>query len=97
MQLPIYRAVTRYGGCPFGHFDEGFQKTASNNTKGKREVLTDAHQLPDEPVAHFDSSHQDKHVKDQFAHIVPHNGCRREAGVRQGRWCGGKRREDHTG
>ena len=55
------------------------------------------HQLPDKPIAHFDAAHQDKHIKNHLAYIVPHDGGRRQGIVRDGGRCGGKGREDHTG
>ena len=31
------------------------------------------HQLPDKPIAHFDAAHQHQHIKQNLAHIVPHD------------------------
>ena len=38
--------------------------------------LSQPHQFPDQPIAHFDAANQDKHIEDQFAHIVPYDGGR---------------------
>ena len=59
--------------------------------------LSQPHQFPDQPVAHFDAAHQHQQVKDQLADVVPHDGGRRQGAVRDNCWCGGESGEDHAG
>ena len=44
--------------------------------------LSQPHQFPDQPVAHFDAAHQHQQIEDQLTDIVPHDGGRRQGVIR---------------
>ena len=58
--------------------------------------LTNAHELPHQLAGALHESHQDQHIEQQLAYIVPHDGHRRKAFITQNRRCGGKAGEDNA-
>ena len=61
------------------------------------DCLSQPHQFPNQPVAHFDAAHQYQQIENQLADVVPHDGGRRQGVVRNNGRRGGKGGEDHTG
>ena len=63
-------------------------------TKNPGVGLTDAHKLPHQLAGALHKPHQDQHIEQQLAHIVPHDGHRRKAFIAQNRRRGGKAGKD---